>query len=45
MWGKEDEIGLGGIDDLLECDAITIRRVGLEQIVFDYEDFGDVFGG
>ena len=43
--GEEDEVGLGGVDDLLEGEAIAVGRVGFEEVVFDGEDFGDVFCG
>jgi hypothetical protein len=43
--GEEDEIGFPGGDYLGERKAIGIGRVGFQQIVFDGEDFGYVFGG
>ena len=42
---EENQIGLGGLDDLLERDAVTVGRVGFQQVVLDEENFGDVFGG
>ena len=42
---EKDEIGFGGVDDLLESDAVAVGRVGFEEVVFDLEDFGDVFCG
>ena len=41
---EEDQVGLGGFDDLLQRDAVTVGRVGFQQVVFDEENFGHVFG-
>ena len=40
---KQNEIGLGGLDHLFEGDRVAVGGVGFEQIVFDTQDFGDIF--
>ncbi len=39
---EKDEVRLGGLDHLLEGDAVSIGRVGFEQIVLNEQDFRDV---
>src|SRR5258708_11278690 len=41
--GEENEIGSCRFDDLLEGDAIAVRSVGIEQVMFDEQNLGDVF--
>src|SRR5882762_2568273 len=40
---KQNQIRLRRFDDLLQCHAISIRRIRFEQIVFDAQNFRDVF--
>ncbi len=42
---EQNQIGLGGLDDLRQSEAVAVGRVGFEQIVLDEQNFGDIFGG
>src|SRR5882762_5969262 len=40
---KQNQIRLRRFDDLLQCHAISIRRIRFEQIMLDAQNFRDVF--
>ena len=40
---KQNQIRLGGGDDLGKRDAVTIGRVRFQQVVLYQQDFGDIF--
>ncbi len=42
---KQNQIRAGGFDYLFQRHAISIRRIRFEQIMFDAQNFGDVFRG
>src|SRR5439155_10221926 len=41
--GEQNQIRLGTFHYLFQRDAIAVRRVRFEQVMFDGQDFGDVF--
>ena len=42
---EQHQLRLRGLDRLLQCDAISIGRVGFEQVVLDLQDFRYIFPG
>src|SRR2546429_1407332 len=41
--GEQNQIRLGTFHYLFQRDAIAVRRVRFEQVMFDGQDFGDIF--